>query len=397
MVTRKKEGALTAQEKRIVRALLNQGRRNQDIQALINLGRAATVNSARITEVKKNKRQRAAPDDEVAFYEIKKQSIDTVTGLNLFDDERLVRAREAMILAVQIFNSAAFRFKTEVFSVLANIAWTYLLHEFYKREKVKIIQRDGRSLLLSQMIERPDCPLSEGAKNNLRSLKTIRDEVEHKLLGKSDVKWLGLFQACCLNFDEAMCRLFGEQLTLAHELSFALQFSRMNVEQISLLHKFEIPPHIEAVDARLNEKLSESELADLEYQFRVIYTMDAASKSRSHFEFVRPGSEEGKDIRNVLVQHKIADQLYPYKPGAVVQMVKKKSGQAFTSHNHTQAWRLFEVRPRNGARQPENTKREFCIYHAAHGDYTYSNQWVDHLVDQVNDIDKFAEIAAVKI
>ena len=397
MVTRRKEGALTAHEKTIVKTLLNKGRRNQDIQALINIGRPATINSARITEVKKNKKQRGASDDEVTFYEIKKQSIDPATGLNLFDDERLIRAREAMILAVQIFNSAAFRFKTEVFSVLVNIAWSYLLHEFYERKKVKIVQKDGRSLLLSQMVERPDCPLSDGAKNNLRSLKTIRDEVEHKLLGKSDVKWLGLFQACCLNFDEAMCELFGEQLTLAHELSFALQFGRMDVEQLSLLHKYEIPPHIEAVDARLNEKLSENELADLEYQFRVIYTMDAASKSRSHFEFVRPRSKEGKEIWNVLVQHKFADHLYPHKPAAVILHVKRKSGKAFTSHNHTQAWRLFKVRPRKEANQPENTNKEFCIYHAAHGDYTYSNQWVDNLVSQVIDAERFAAIKALKI
>ena len=265
------------------------------------------------------------------FYKIKKQSIDPATGLNLFDDERLIRAREAMILGVQIFNTAALRFKAEVFSVLVNIAWTYLLHEFYERKKVKIVQKDGRSLLLSQMIERTDCPLSDGTKNNLRSLKIIRDEVEHKLLGKSDLKWLGLFQACCLNFDKAICKLFGDELTLAHELSFALQFSRMNVEQLSLLHKYEIPPHIEALDGRLNEKLSENDLADLEYQFRVIYTMDSASKSQTHFEFVRPDSDEGKEILNVLVQHKIVDCLYPHKPSAVVRLVNQKSGKAFTS------------------------------------------------------------------
>ena len=333
----------------------------------------------------------------MTFYEVKKQSIDPATGLNLFDDERLIRAREAMILGVQLFNTAAFRFKAEVFSVLVNIAWTYLLHEFYERKKIKIVQKGGRSLLLGQMIERPDCPLSDGTKNNLRSLKTIRDEVEHKLLGKSDVKWFGLFQACCLNFDKAMCKLFGDQLTLAHELSFALQFGRMNVEQLSLLHKYESPPHIEALDGRLNEKLSEKELADLDYQFRVIYTIDSASKSQTHIEFVRPDSDEGKDIQNVLVQHKISDHLYPHKPGAVVRLVKQKSGKTFTSRNHLQAWRLFKVRPRKPAKQPENTDKGFCIYHAAHYDYTYSDQWVDHLVRQVNDVEKFATIKAVKI
>ena len=58
-----------------------------------------------------------------------------------------------MILAVQIYNSAALSFKTEVFVVLANIAWTYLLHEYFERRGVGIIDKDGRSLLLGQMIE----------------------------------------------------------------------------------------------------------------------------------------------------------------------------------------------------------------------------------------------------
>jgi Protein of unknown function (DUF3644) len=231
--------------------------------------------------------QNAASDGEVEFFQIKKQSFDSKTGLNLFDDECLIRAREAMILAVQIFNSAALSFKTEIFSVIANIAWTYLLHEHYSRNGVRTIQNDGRSLLLSQMIERQDCPLSDGARNNLRALKTIRDNVEHQLLGKGDAKWFGLFQACCLNFDRALCKLFGERRTLANELAFALQFARMNVEQLATVNRYEIPAQIEALGARLSENLSEDQLADLDYQFRVVYTLDAASKSRAHFEFVR--------------------------------------------------------------------------------------------------------------
>ena len=181
---------MTADEKKIVKALLAKGWRNQDIQALVNIGRRATINSARITEVKVAQKQKAATDEELEFYKIKKNSFDPKTGLNLFDDERLIRAREAMILAVQVFNSAALNFKTEVFAVLANVAWTYLLHEFYDRKGVKLIGDDGRSLLLSQMIDKSDCPITDGIRNNLWALKTIRDDVEHKLLGKSDIKWL---------------------------------------------------------------------------------------------------------------------------------------------------------------------------------------------------------------
>lgn len=397
MAGRKRQGALTKDEKRIVKALLNAKWRNQDIQALVNIGRAATINSARITEVKKDAGQKAATADEVAFFQIRKRSFDPRTRLNLFDDERLIRAREAMILAVQVFNSAGLNFKTEVFAVLANIAWTYLLHEYYDRKGVKIVQDDGRSLLLSQMVEKEDCPLSEGVRNNLRALKIIRDDVEHKLLGKGDLKWQGLYQACCLNFDKTLCKLFGDQLTLAGELAFALQFTKMDVDQLGTLNKYEIPAHIAAIDARLDNALTDEQRANLEYQFRVIYTLDAASKSRSHFEFVRPDSSASKDIRNVLVQYKAADHLYPHKPSHVTRLVRERSGKPFTSHNHTQAWRLYKVRPSTGAKQPENTNKDYCIYHATHGDYTYSDKWVDRLVEEVADDVKLAAIKAVKM
>ena len=143
--------------------------------------------------------------------------------------------------------------------------------------------------------------------------------------------------------------------------------------------------------------MTEEQKADLEYQFRVIYTLDAASKTRSHFEFVRPESSEGKDIRNVLVQYKSADQFYPHKPSQVCKLVSRRAKRRFSSHNHTQAWRLYKVRPRVGATQPENTDKTYCIYHDAHGDYTYSDEWVERLVDDVQDDQKFEAIKAVKI
>ena len=396
-VRRNPRGALSEDEKRIARALLDRGERNQDIQALINIGRFVTINSARITEVKKNDNQQPASEEEVKFYRLKKHSYDPRTGLNLFDDERLIRAREAMILAVQIFNSSALKFKTEVFSVLANIAWTYLLHEYYERNNITLVERDGRSLLLSQMIDRQDSPLSDGVRNNLRHIKEIRDEVEHMLFRKGDLMWQGLFQACCLNFDNFLRKHFGESLSLAHELSFALQFQKLDIEQVNTLNQYEIPPEISAIDARMSENLTPEQQQDIEYQFRVIYTLDSASRGRAHFQFFNPDSSEGKQIRNILVNYKPADDLYPYKPKKVCELVESKTGKRFTLNNHTQAWKLFRARPNSGSKQPQNTHKEYCIYHSAHRDYTYSEQWIDHLVHQVNDPQKLSAIKSVKI
>lgn len=74
----------------------------------------------------------------VDYFMLHKRAFDPQTGLNRYDDESLIRAREAMILGVQIFNSAALKFKSEVFCVLSNIAWTYLLGARIEGNEVRI-------------------------------------------------------------------------------------------------------------------------------------------------------------------------------------------------------------------------------------------------------------------
>ncbi|GEM_PF-406134 len=396
MVERNREGALTSEEKRIVKTLLNKGKRNQDIQALINTGRKATINSARITEVKQNTAIRPAKQEGVEFFYARKRSYDPQTGLNLYDDERLIRSREAMLLAVQVFNSPTLRFKTEVFSVFANIAWTYLLHEHYSRAGVKLIQEDGRSLLLGKMLKRGDCPLSQGIKDNLGSIKKIRDEVEHLLLRKADMKFLSIFQACCLNFDKVLCELFGEETTLKNDLSFSLQFAKMDFDQLVDVQSYDIPPEIEVLDQALEKELGDERLGDMEYRFRVVYTFENATKSKSHLKFLHPNDEGADEVKNVLIKHEISDKLYPHKPSIAARLIAEKSGKTFTQNNHTQAWKKFDARPNKMVAEPQNTNKDYCIYHVAHKDYTYSDKWVDFIASYISNDQNYDELKAFK-
>ncbi|WP_206601131.1 DUF3644 domain-containing protein [Pseudophaeobacter leonis] len=393
----RQQGALTDEEKTIVKGLLQAGERNQDIQALVNTGRSATVNSARITEVKQDNSIVPASAENLEFYQAKKKSYDPQTGLNLYDDERLIRAREAMLLAVQVFNSPTLKFKAEVFAVHANIAWTYLLHEHYERQGLDIIQEDGRALLLSQMLARADNPLSQGIRDNLSSLKKIRDAVEHTLFRRADTRFLSIFQACCLNFDKAICDLFGTDLALSNELSFSLQFAKMDFEQLAQVHAYEVPEHITTLEQDIEGDLDEERSSDIEYRFRVVYTFENSTKSKAHIKFVHPTDEDAEEVRNVLIRKEISDKLYPHRAKMVAEAVHQKSERSFSAHNHTQAWRKFDVRPRSGVAQPENTNKDYCIYHQAHGDYTYSNKWIDFIVSFIASDDNYDELRRFKL
>ena len=64
-------------------------------------------------------------------------NIDYETGASFEDDELLIKSREAMLAAVQTFNSGGLHFRAELFIVLAVISWTYLLHAWFKKNDVE--------------------------------------------------------------------------------------------------------------------------------------------------------------------------------------------------------------------------------------------------------------------
>ena len=397
MPERSHYSSLTDKEKRVIKALFNKGYSKKEIQRFFESNRQIVIDKKQLLAIRNDKILQATDNDELEYFQIVQRSYDPQTGLNKYCDERLIRAREAMTMAVQIFNSSTLKFKTEIFAVLANIAWTYLLHEYYDRQGVSIVSKSGRSILLSQMTKRSDCPLPTGVQNNIYALVEIRNAVEHRLFGRSDVYFQTIFQACCLNFNEYLCKFFGDSLSLANELSLVLFFSRMDIEQLATLNKYEIPANIRSLDKQLEEKLTDDQLNDLQYRFRVIYTLESTSKSKAHFKFINPDSEEGKEIRNVLIRDRFKDQYFPFKPTQVCEMVTKRTGQKFTMHNHTKAWKYFKVRPNTGNKQPENTDKDYCIYHSAYYSYTYSNKWVNHLVQTVENKEEFKELQATSI
>src|SRR5213594_4238421 len=52
-------------------------------------------------------------------------------------EELIEKSRESALAAVQIFNNPQVTFKSEIFIVLMNIAWTYLLHAYYRKKAIE--------------------------------------------------------------------------------------------------------------------------------------------------------------------------------------------------------------------------------------------------------------------
>lgn len=286
--------------------------------------------------------------------------VDTDTGLSLEADQLLVKAREALISAVQTFNSAGIRFRSELFIVTSVIAWTYLMHAWLRRDGVDIRYWEGAGAgrrvkltpggaekywELGQCLRNPHCTLDKSTKNNLLLLVEIRHEIEHRSTDRVlDAALSAKFQACCINFNDTLKSVFGVRYGLERKLSLALQFVALDPEQVRALRDAELPPHLTTVMDAFEGRLSPEEYADSRYAYRVAMVprhVNRASAADIVAELVPPGSEAADEINRVLLREV---ERVKYRPGDILSKVRAAGVVGFQMHHHTAIWQRLDAR-----------------------------------------------------
>src|SRR6266851_5518856 len=82
------------------------------------------------------------------------------------------------------------------------------------------------------------------------------------------------------------------------------------------------------------------------------------------------------------------------KPKKVVEHVRKATGTPFNTTHHTNAWKLYDVRPRVPG--PKGCKTQFCQYDEPHRDFVYTEQWVQTLIEKVRNPQEFEKIKSYR-
>jgi Domain of unknown function (DUF3644) len=364
MVKRSPKNKLETWEIALVKAMLNTNDYNdQDILAYFTRP-SRSINHARISEIRREeKHKRINPASDVALKEFLSSwpLVDPETGLHINGDELLLKAREAMLFAVQAYNNPRSYFRSEVFIVTAIIAWTYLMHAHYKSQGIDYRHykkhADGTNEVaktkhgaekfweLAECLKAPDCPLDEGVVLNLQFLTEIRHEIEHRMTQRIDGALSAKLQACCLNFNRSLKDLFGDEYSLEGELSFALQFSGIDFEQKKeLMGRDDLPAHIEAMRASFEDKISDDQYRDQSYAYRVLFVPKNVNKKAQAdqvVEFVKYGSEEADEMNRVYFKEMEKNK---YKPAMVVQRIREEGYPNFSMHFHTNLWQQLDAK-----------------------------------------------------
>lgn len=290
-----------------------------------------------------------------------------IRTIGSYKSELLKKSREAMLCAIQNYNNPNIHFKSEVFIVLAIIAWTYLLHAYYRFNKIDYKYFDVKNgkkkydktkfgayknWSLETCLNNKDSPVDKDTKNNLLFLIEIRHEIEHQMTTKLDSIISAKFQACCLNYNDYLKKLFSDKLSLDRSLSYSLQFALLKEEQYSnIKQNKEIPLNILRLLDSFDQKLSEDEYLNPRFAYRVIFLPILANRKGQAdqvIEFIDPKSDLAQSFNTKYAVIK-SEEKPKYRVSQIVDKMRSEGFTSFNTHKHTIIWKELDGKnPSNG-------------------------------------------------
>jgi len=239
----------------------------------------------------------------------RKRSVSSVKN------ELVTKSKEAALSAIKIFNDPLISFKSETFIVLMVIAWTYLLHAYYRSKRIeyryfkqgpkrRIFDRTKRGSYkyweLERCLNEKKCPIDKDSENNLKFLIGLRHEIEHEMTRHLDNFLSGRYQACAINYNNYLKKLFGKKNGIDNQLTYSIQFLEISEEQIRhKTHETLIPKKLQTYVANFDGALNHEEYNSPRFSYRLLFKrklVNRPGQADRVIEFIDPESEAAKQI-----------------------------------------------------------------------------------------------------
>lgn len=337
----------------------------------------------------------------------------------------LEKSRDSSMLAVEMYNKPAIKFKSGGYIVLMVIAWTSLFHAIFFMKKVKPYYRkngtknfekkDGDYCFwnLQRCVKEYFKTDTENPiRKNIEFFIPLRNKIEHKSLPELDADLFAECQSFLLNYDSFLVKEFSEKYCIRESLSFSLQLFPSNKNLSSAIKENKEAQKIKEFIDNYRSSLSTDILESGTYSFKAFLVQVSNHKSKDalpiqFYRYDTLSEEEKRNVNRVAAIVKIQERPVNHSglmlPKEVVKKVQMGLGNPQLNKNgkqtnkfkmdiHTRCWKKYQVRPNNNSATPANTKSEYCIYNSLSKNYGYTQKWVDFLIAEMRDEEKYTAL-----
>jgi len=315
---------------------------------------------------------------------------------------------DSALLAVEIYNKPRTTFRSEGFITMMIMAWTRLFHAHFnatigdkyyykgKNGRYETVDGEKKAWELATCIKKYG-ELEDGVESNLSFFIKLRNKIEHRHIEKREVDTLifGECQSLLFNYESQLIKFFGNNYSINEALVYSLQFSQIRTDQQEKANRSALSKDLSEIISfveKYRNTLDDDTYNSQEYSIKLIQIPKISNTSRADaaVTFVKWDTlnEEDKaayEQLNVIIKDKAvkieAVNVGRLKPSEVVRKVNEGlNGKSITQNLHVVLYKLFSVRPVNGAEDPFETYADFCLYDEPHNDYVYQEAWVNFII-----------------
>ncbi len=278
-------------------------------------------------------------------------------------EQLLLKSREAALTVIKVFNDPLVHFKSETFIVLMIIAWTYFLHAYYRKKRVEYRYFDQgpkrrkfhrtkhgayKYWELERCLNEPGQPIDPDAVRNLRFLIGLRHEIEHQMTKRLDSYLSGRYQACAVNYNEAIKSLCGNRYGIDSQLAYCIQFLELTDSQLQKEPtESDVPAKVRSYIRDFDGKLTADQYNSPKYSYRFFFVPKLANRpgqADKVIEFIKPDSELAKNIqKEYWIKKEVERPKYTAKH--VVKEVQKAGFKKFrVAPEHVLMWKREDAK-----------------------------------------------------
>lgn len=325
-------------------------------------------------------------------------------------------SKDEALLAVELYNSRSQPRRLEAFYVHMHLAWLYLLHAKFTRDRIdfrywsdgRLVRVDGepKTWELARCVAE-EWPENHPVRKNLELSIALRNQIEHRYanLGGVADRTAGYAQAMLVNYETTLMETFGTSEGIGGELRFPIFVNSITAGAMQevVRQQARIPAGVRNLLADFESGLDAGVTSDQRYEFRVRLIPQTGPRSDSDvaISFLReddltPAQQKALAVLGrsgtVIVRQQLRAVVSHglMKPSTAAAAVEARIPFKFgPSGPFVQAWKALQVRPPVGDPHPERTDERYCTYDEPHGDYLYTQAFVDKIVARTRTAPKY--------
>ena len=306
-------------------------------------------------------------------------------------DQLISKAKEAFIMAIEVYNKPTIHYRLEGFSFFICNAWELMLkaHLLNTKGEASIYYPDkpNRTISLENCIEKVFTNAKSPIRANFEKIIELRNTSTHFITEEYEMVYVPLLQACVFNFVEKMKEFHNVDMTEIipeNFITLSVRITALDETEIRAKYPVQISERLIAQKQVITPLMQNSNS-----NFAIIldhrYYQTKDRNQATEFYHIAKEAEEGvrivKELKDPSVTHKynakeaIKEINKRLEKNAVHPLYKGQAIDAINNYHFLLFVNHFDLK----------TKERYCYTHMIDRQprYTYSIQAIDFIVDEI--------------